>query len=327
MTVVGAGQTPRQEAVAGLVLAGGRARRMDGIDKGLIEIAGRPMIEHVLDRLRPQVGQLLINANRNPEIYQSYGYPVVADTLDGFLGPLAGVATALRRLECPFLLTVPCDAPLLADDLALRMLETLIAERADAAVAHDGQRLQPVFLLLRKSLAAGLERYLVGGGRKIELDISGDDLVTILDVAGRAVRKIVQVMPLEDGNQLRPKPGLELGAPEVRVYPDRTRLADNGVSARELGESLDAFNDGLRVAEVTIGNNRMDLMLRGPQKNVTETQGIASLPIVTGQGFINDAIAFYPVGPNWGVILSPGPNNTFGGLATGGDDQVVIARY
>jgi len=96
MSIAGAGLTPRQEAVAGLVLAGGRARRMNGIDKGLIEIAGRPMIDYVLDRLRPQVGQVLINANRNPEIYNSYGHPVVADALDGFLGPLAGVSTDLE---------------------------------------------------------------------------------------------------------------------------------------------------------------------------------------------------------------------------------------
>ena len=141
----------------------------------------------------------------------------------------------------------------------------------------------------------------IGGGRKIELDISGDDLANILDVAGRAVRKIVQVMPLEDGNQLRPNPGLELGAPEVRVLPDRTRLADNGVSARELGDSLDAFNDGLRVAEVTIGSNRMDLMLRGPRGNVTETQGIASLPIVTSSGMIIPASSLAD------IVLTAGP--------------------
>ena len=141
----------------------------------------------------------------------------------------------------------------------------------------------------------------IGGGRKIELDISGDDLTNILDVAGRAVRKIVRVMPLEDGNQLRPNPGLELGAPEVRVFPDRTRLADNGVSARELGDSLDAFNDGLRVAEVTIGSSRMDLMLRGPQENVTETQGIASLPIVTSSGMIIPASSLAD------IVLTAGP--------------------
>jgi HAE1 family hydrophobic/amphiphilic exporter-1 len=141
----------------------------------------------------------------------------------------------------------------------------------------------------------------IGSGRLIELDISGNDLVNIIEVAQRAVRKIVQVMPLEDGHQLRPNPGLELGAPEIRVFPDRLRLADNGVSAIELGESLDAFNDGLRVAEVTIGSSRMDLMLRGPDRNVTETQGIASLPIVTSSGMIIPASSLAD------IVLTAGP--------------------
>jgi len=141
----------------------------------------------------------------------------------------------------------------------------------------------------------------IGGGRLIELDISGNDLPNILEVAGRAVRKIVEVMPLDQGNQLRPNPGLELGAPELRVLPDRTRLADNGVSARELGDSLDAFNDGLRVAEVTIGSNRMDLTLRGPERNVTETQGIANLPIVTSSGMIIPASSLAD------IVLTAGP--------------------
>jgi len=141
----------------------------------------------------------------------------------------------------------------------------------------------------------------IGGGRLIELDISGNDLANILDVAVRAVRKTVEVLPLDQGNQLRPNPGLELGAPEVRVLPDRTRLADNGVSARELGDSLDAFNDGLRVAEVTIGSKRMDLTLRGPDRNVTETQGIANLPIVTSSGMIIPASSLAD------IVLTAGP--------------------
>ncbi len=141
----------------------------------------------------------------------------------------------------------------------------------------------------------------IGGGRKIELDVSGNDLPEILEVAGRAVGKIVRVMPFEEGNQLRPRPGLELGAPEVRVFPDRTRLADNGVTARELGESLDAFNDGLRMAEVTIGSSRMDLVLRGPTRNVTETQGIANLPIVTSSGMIIPASSLAD------IVLTSGP--------------------
>jgi HAE1 family hydrophobic/amphiphilic exporter-1 len=141
----------------------------------------------------------------------------------------------------------------------------------------------------------------IGGGRKIELDVSGNELDNILEVAGRAVRKIVQVMPLEEGNQLRPNPGLELGAPEVRVIPDRTRLADNGVSARELGETIDAFNDGLRVAEVTVGSTRMDLTLQGPNRSVSETQGIANLPVVTSSGTIVPASSLAD------VVLTAGP--------------------
>ncbi len=140
-----------------------------------------------------------------------------------------------------------------------------------------------------------------GGGRKIELDISGQDLEQILDVAERAMFKAVEAFPLQEGNQLRPNPGLELGAPEVRVIPNRLRLADNGVTARELGETVDAFNDGLRVAEVTVGSERLDLTLRGPEKNVVETQGIASLPVVTSSGRI------VPTASLADVVLTTGP--------------------
>ena len=141
----------------------------------------------------------------------------------------------------------------------------------------------------------------IGGGRKIDLDISGPELESILAVAGRAMRKIVRVLPFAEGNQLRPNPGLELGAPEIRVIPDRLKLADNGVSARELGETVDAFNDGLRVAEVTVGSTRTDLVLRGPAKNVVETQGIGSLPVVTSSGQIVPASSLAD------VILTAGP--------------------
>ncbi len=126
----------------------------------------------------------------------------------------------------------------------------------------------------------------IGGGRKIELDVSGPELDEILEVANRAFVKILQTFPQNEGNEWRPNPGLELGAPEIRVIPDRVRLADNGVTAQELSMSVDAFNDGLRVVEVTVGGKLIDLTLRGPQPGVTQTQGIGALPIVTSSGRI-----------------------------------------
>jgi molybdopterin-guanine dinucleotide biosynthesis protein A len=122
----------------------------------------------VLDALRPQVGSLLINANRNIDRYAAYGHPVVSDSLQGFMGPLAGVLTALQRLATEFLVTVPCDAPLVAPDLVGRLHAACVANDADVAVATDGGRQQPVFLLLRAGMASSLEAYLASGGRKID---------------------------------------------------------------------------------------------------------------------------------------------------------------
>lgn len=160
-------------AVTGLVLAGGLARRMGGEDKGLVHLAGRPMVEFVLDALRPQVGAVLINANRNLERYGGYGVPVLPDPLEGYQGPLAGVLSGLQRLETEFLLTVPCDAPLLAPDLAARLFAASVAADADVAVATDGARQQPVFLMLRSRVRPGLEAYLESGGRKIDTWFGG----------------------------------------------------------------------------------------------------------------------------------------------------------
>jgi molybdenum cofactor guanylyltransferase len=157
-----------RDTITGLVLAGGMARRMGGDDKGLIEILGRPMIEFVLDALRPQVGSIVINANRNLDRYSAFGHPVVPDTLAGFMGPLAGVSSAMQGLATEFLLTVPCDAPLVAPDLARRLHDACTHGDADLAVATDGQRQQPVFLLLRKRVAPSLAAYLTAGGRKID---------------------------------------------------------------------------------------------------------------------------------------------------------------
>ncbi len=141
----------------------------------------------------------------------------------------------------------------------------------------------------------------VGGARAIRLDISGPDLEAVMDTAVRAAGKMAQVLPRDAGNQLRPLPGLELGAPEIRVYPDRLRLADSGVSARELGQTLDAFNDGLRVTEVTVGGKRLDMMLQGPEQHVLQTQGIKYLPVVTPDGTIVPASSLAE------VVITAGP--------------------
>jgi molybdopterin-guanine dinucleotide biosynthesis protein A len=157
-----------REAITGLILAGGLGRRMGGEDKGLVVLAGRPMVEHVLEALRPQVGTVLINANRNLDRYAAFGVPVVTDTLEGFMGPLAGALSGLKRLATPFMLTVPCDAPLVAPDLAARLYLACVESDADVTVATDGRRQQPVFLLLRARVAPGLAQYLEAGGRKVD---------------------------------------------------------------------------------------------------------------------------------------------------------------
>lgn len=125
-----------------------------------------------------------------------------------------------------------------------------------------------------------------GGGRKVELDIKGNELEEILAVALRATSKIGVLFPRQEGHQFRPVPGLELGAPEVRVTPNRLKLADTGITAQELGQTIDTFNDGLRVTEVTVGNSRMDLMLKGATTEINTTQGIDNLPVVTRSGEI-----------------------------------------
>ena len=112
------------------------------------------------------------------------------------------------------------------------------------------------------------------------------ELEQILEIALKTVGLVSKIMPRSEGTQIRPKPGLELGAPEIRVIPDRTRLADNGVTARELGDTIDAFNDGLRITEITVGSKRVDLMIKGVQDDITETQGINNLPVVTSSGKI-----------------------------------------
>ncbi|MDH5189170.1 MAG: efflux RND transporter permease subunit, partial [Rhodospirillaceae bacterium] len=141
----------------------------------------------------------------------------------------------------------------------------------------------------------------VGSGRSIDIDISGPELEEVLSMAIKVTQLTGKALPRDKGNQLRPKPGLELGAPEVRIIPDPIRLSDNGITTREFSQTVDAFNDGLRVAQITVGGERIDLTLAGPESGITETQGVANLPVVTKSG------AILPVGSLADVVVTSGP--------------------
>lgn len=161
-------QTGPRNDVTGLILAGGRARRMGGDDKGLLSLNGRPMVEHVLRALRPQVREILINANRNLQAYAAFDCRVLSDTETGYLGPLAGMLSGMLAALTPFLVSAPCDSPLVPPDLVARLHGGLTAANARIAVAHDGERLQPVFALLDVTLRDDLQAFLASGERKID---------------------------------------------------------------------------------------------------------------------------------------------------------------
>jgi molybdopterin-guanine dinucleotide biosynthesis protein A len=164
--------------ITGLLLAGGRGSRMGGIDKGLQNFNGSPLAMHAVLRLGMQVGEVMINANRNLSAYESFGVPVWPDSLADYAGPLAGFLTGLERCETPYLLTVPCDTPLFPLDLASRLAEAMVADNAEIAMvcapeaAEPGAppvlRPQPVFCLLRTTLLESLVKFTQSGGRKID---------------------------------------------------------------------------------------------------------------------------------------------------------------
>lgn len=171
-----------KDRITAVVLAGGRARRMGGKDKGLIPLAGEPMIAHTLRALEGQAARLVINANRHIDRYRAIGNcPVITDPkiednesegsteAIAFAGPLAGMASALEASTTPFVLTVPCDSPLLDETLGYRLHTALEHGKAEIAVAHDGQRMQPTFALLTRHLLSDLLAFLERGGRKIDL--------------------------------------------------------------------------------------------------------------------------------------------------------------
>lgn len=153
--------------ISGGILAGGQGSRLGGVDKGWLDYQGKPLIAHVLDRLAPQVGQIMLNANRNQPRYAELGYPVVNDAHGGYPGPLAGIYALLNACETPWLLIAPCDAPFLPLDLASRLFQALETENAVIAIARDAKRKQPTHALIRQSLLADLDAFLQRGERKV----------------------------------------------------------------------------------------------------------------------------------------------------------------
>ena len=154
--------------ITGVILAGGQGRRMGGVDKGLRELRGKPMIEWVLERFAPQVDSVLINANQNLELYARFGHPVITDEIGGFAGPLAGLQCALSAARHPLVATVPCDSPFLPADLVARLDTALQVRQAQLAVARTGSQPHPVFCLCRRDVLPHLTQFLAGGGRKID---------------------------------------------------------------------------------------------------------------------------------------------------------------
>ncbi|HZX33088.1 MAG TPA: molybdenum cofactor guanylyltransferase MobA [Rhodocyclaceae bacterium] len=155
-----------QQEITAVILAGGLATRLGGVDKGLQTLGDKPLVAHVLERLRPQVGEILINCNRNADVYAGFDCSLAPDRIAGFPGPLAGLHAALHAASTPLVLTAPCDSPFLPTDLAARLLVALAD--GEAAVARAGRR-QPVFALYRRNVLPRLETFLDTGERKVGL--------------------------------------------------------------------------------------------------------------------------------------------------------------
>ena len=156
------------DKITGVILAGGLGRRMGNIDKGLQELRGQPMVHWVVERLAPQVDELLINANQNGERYAAFGHRVVPDQIPDFAGPLAGLHAALSAATHPLVATAPCDSPFLPADLVARLLAALTAADAELAVARTFDQAHPVFCLCKREVLPHLTEFLESGGRKID---------------------------------------------------------------------------------------------------------------------------------------------------------------
>ena len=153
--------------ISAIILAGGRATRMNGVDKGLVLLQKKPLIAHVIARLQPQVDEIFINANREIVQYEAFGLPVLQDENADYIGPLAGFSLGLQHAKHDYILTVPCDSPLLPLDLVERLYNGMAASRMDIAVASSDENVHPVFCLMKKSVLPSLLAYIESGERKV----------------------------------------------------------------------------------------------------------------------------------------------------------------
>lgn len=165
--------------VAGVVLAGGRAMRMNNQDKGLVNFKGRPMLSYAIAALTPIVDSVFINANRNIDQYRQFGWPVISDQSDSFDGPLAGVLSAMMHADADVLVVIPCDSPFIKAEHLQKLLLARDENNADVAVAFDGIRLHPVFFAIKTTLQASLQDYLADGQRKVAGWLERQNLVTV----------------------------------------------------------------------------------------------------------------------------------------------------
>lgn len=154
-------------SISAVILAGGQAKRMGGVDKGLQPLQGKPLFQFIYDRLHSQVEHISVNANRNQAIYATAGLPVFGDNIEGFQGPLSGILTALERADTDFVLFVPCDSPFFPDNLLEKLKSAVVFHGVSIAYVHDGEREHPTFCLMARSLKEKLAAYLAAGERRM----------------------------------------------------------------------------------------------------------------------------------------------------------------
>lgn len=154
-------------SISAVILAGGQAKRMGGVDKGLQPLQGKPLFQFIYDRLHLQVEHISVNANRNQAIYAIAGLPVFGDNIEGFQGPLSGILTALERADTDFVLFVPCDSPFFPDNLLEKLKSAVVFHGVSIAYVHDGEREHPTFCLMARSLKEKLAAYLAAGERRM----------------------------------------------------------------------------------------------------------------------------------------------------------------